>query len=34
MWKYLSVGNEMVVLFSSNVFNDIQLLLIKFKIHF
>ena len=27
MWKYLSVGNEMVELFSSSVFNDIQLLL-------
>ena len=34
MWKYLNVVDEMVVLFSCNVFNDIQLLLIKFKINF
>ena len=32
--KYLNIVNEMVVLFSCNVFNDDQLLLIKVKIHF
>ena len=34
MWKYLNVVKERVGLFSCNVFNDIQLLLIKFKINF
>ena len=34
MWIYLNVVNERVVLFSCNLLNNNQLLLIKFKIHF